>query len=65
MEELVPQQPTLLTVASLKEALSKLPDGFDRALVLCGGKPAHTVTLNLSNPDEPNLDIKFYSLGVL
>lgn len=59
------QAPTLLTVATLREALNNIPPGLDQALVLCGGKPAHTLTLNLSNPDEPNLDIKFYALGDL
>ncbi len=60
------QTPTLITVAILREALANIPPGLDQALVLCGGKPAHTLTLNLSSPDrEPKLDIKFYTLGDL
>jgi len=60
------QAPTLLTVEAMRQALNSLPAMFNGALVLCNGKPAHTLDVVPASPDrEATLNIKFYMLGDL
>lgn len=59
--------PQFLTARELAKALAQLPPNLADALVLCNGKPAYELRLELGTGDGSTnaVNVRFFELGLL